>query len=112
MRMSVSSARSGSLLTVAVSGEVDLSTAPEVENAILAAVCGDGVTDVRVDLSDVGFLDSSGIALLLRGRRSADERQVTYRVTGAHGIVLQILEITGVWTHLSGDSGDNPPSAT
>ena len=44
------------------------------------------MTTVQVDLSGVRFLDSSGIALLLRGRRDADERAVGYRVTGAHGI--------------------------
>jgi anti-anti-sigma factor len=112
MRMSVSSARSNNVLTVAVSGEVDLSTARELENAILAAVQADGVTEVRVDLSGVEFLDSSGIALLLRGRRAADDQRVRYRVTGAHGIARQILEITGVWTHLTGESSDSQPSAT
>jgi anti-anti-sigma factor len=59
---------------------------------------------VEVDLSAVRFLDSSGIRLLLIGRRAADERGVAYRVTGAQGIARQVLEMTGVWAHLSGGS--------
>lgn len=109
--MSVSSQREGGLLTVAVSGEVDLSTGPELENAIMEAVRADGVTGVLIDLSAVEFLDSSGIALLLRGRREADERSVGYRVSDAHGITRQVLEITGVWEHLVGDPGPAQPTA-
>jgi len=110
VRMSVSNQRSGSLMTVAVSGEVDLSTGADLENAITGAVHAEGVTEVLIDLSAVDFLDSSGIALLLRGRRAADARGVAYRVVDAHGITRQVLEITGVWAHLVGDPGHNQPT--
>jgi anti-sigma B factor antagonist len=100
VHVSVSSQRDGDAVTVVVSGDVDLSAAPLVENAILDAVSADGVRRAEVDLSQVEFLDSSGISLLLRGRRQADERGVAYRVTGTHGIVQQVLEMTGVWDHL------------
>jgi anti-anti-sigma factor len=60
---------------------------------------------VEVDLSAVRFLDSSGISLLLKCRRRADERGVAYRVTGAYGITEQVLEMTGVLAHLSGGTG-------
>jgi anti-anti-sigma factor len=104
MQVSVSSHRQGSVLTVVVTGEVDLSTNFAVENAITDAIAEDGVTEVEVDLSAVRFLDSSGIRLLLKGRRGADERGVAYRVTSAQGIARQVLEMTGVWAHLSGGS--------
>ncbi len=104
MELSVSSERTGDVLTVTVSGEVDLSTGPAVDQAISDAVSADGVRAVHVDLTGVGFLDSSGIALLLKGRRDADERGVAYRVVGAHGITQQVLEMTGVWLHLTGGS--------
>jgi anti-sigma B factor antagonist len=99
----VSSSRVGDIMTVMVSGDVDLATSAAVETAVIAAVAADGVTAVTVDLSGVDFLDSSGIALLLKGRRSADERGVGFRVTGAHGPAERILEMTGVLAHLSGE---------
>lgn len=108
----MSSQRRGSVLTVAVAGEVDLATCPTVEDAINDAIAGDGVTSVQVDLSEVTFLDSSGIALLLRGRRNADGRGVAYRVTGARGITQEVLVITGVWAHLSGDTGNRQPTVS
>lgn len=112
MPVTVSSQHRGGLLTVVVSGDVDLATAPEVEAAIETAIAAEGVTAVLVDLTAVGFLDSSGIGLLLRGRRLADARGVAYRVTGAHGIALQVLELTGVWTHLSGGPDHGQPTAS
>jgi len=105
MQISVSSERTGDVITVRVAGDVDLATSLTVENAVLDAVAVDGVTAVQVDLSRVEFLDSSGVALLLKGRRAADRRGIAFRVTDAHGIPRQILELTGVWPHLVGESG-------
>jgi len=57
-----------------------------------------------VDLAEVAFLDSSGIASLLKGRRIADGLGKAYWVTGATGIVREVLDLTGVWAHLSNPS--------
>ena len=111
MQISVSQHRHGDLLTVAVSGDIDISAGTIVETAIRDAVATDGVAGVEVDLTEVPFLDSSGITLLLKGRRLADQRRVDYRVTGAGGFARQVLEMTGVWEHLTGDPG-HPGSAT
>lgn len=108
----MSSYRRGDLLTVAVGGEVDLATCPALDDEIRHAIDAEGVTAVQVDLSAVSFLDSSGIALLLRGRRRADERGVAYQVIGARGMTQEVLEITGVWAHLSGDPGHTQPTVS
>jgi anti-anti-sigma factor len=103
VQVTVSRSIDGGVLTVAVSGDIDLSTSAAVQTAVTGAVATPGVTGVEVDLSEVGFLDSSGIALLLKGRRSADEHRVAFRVTGAHGIAKRVMELTGVWAHLAGE---------
>ncbi len=110
MEISASISRDGGVATVVVSGEVDTATGPTVDKAIQEALTTDGVDTVRVDLSAVRFLDSSGISLLLKGRRVADDRAVSYQVTDAHGTVLRVLQLSGVWDHLRGDA--DPPSRT
>jgi anti-anti-sigma factor len=50
-------------------------------------------------------MDSAGINVLLKGRRLADDHGKQFRVTGAAGIVRQVLDITGVTAHLSGSAG-------
>lgn len=50
---------------IAVRGELDLSNAPELEES-LDAVLGDGGASVLIDLSECEFIDSTGIALIVR----------------------------------------------
>lgn len=101
MALLLSSQRTADAVVVAARGEIDLSTIEDLERELTAATEGDE-PEIVLDLVGVTFLDSAGINVLLRGRRRADERGKRYRVTGAHGLVLQVLELTGVWDHLAG----------
>jgi anti-anti-sigma factor len=103
--ISISTQRRDQTVTVGVAGEIDLAAGVAVEAAIMSAVANQDVDKVLVDLTAVTFLDSSGMSVLLKGRRLADERAVTYRVAGADGIVRKVLDLTGVWPLLSGEPG-------
>lgn len=50
-------------------GEVDLTTAPQLKEALMAAVNGPEKSPVIVDLSKVDFIDSAGLALLVEARK-------------------------------------------
>jgi anti-sigma B factor antagonist len=102
MMVSVATEWSGRDATVTITGDVDLASAPAVDAAIEAAVRSAEAAGIIVDLAGVTFLDSSGISVLLRGRRLAEDHHVAYQVVGARGLVLTVLELTGVWAHLSG----------
>jgi anti-anti-sigma factor len=52
------------LVVVALTGEIDLSNASELEVAILEAV-PNGAGGLVLDASQLGYLDSSGVRLLL-----------------------------------------------
>ena len=105
--MSVSTQWRDSTAVVVPIGEIDMVSGVTVAHEIDAAVESADVQVIVVDLAQVSFLDSSGIGVLLKGRRQADEHGKSYQVIGAAGFVLQILDMTGVWSHLSGqaDSG-------
>ncbi len=89
---------------VSVAGDVDLGTVGQLDQQIATAVDADETTNIVVDLAEVAFLDSSGIASLLKGRRLADGLGKPYRITGASGLVREVLDLTGVWAHLSDPS--------
>jgi anti-anti-sigma factor len=89
---------------VSVAGDVDLATVGQLDREIETAVDADETTNIVVDLAEVAFLDSSGIASLLKGRRLADGLGKPYRITGASGLVREVLDLTGVWAHLSDPS--------
>jgi len=100
---SVSSQSAEGVVTVVIAGEMDMGVGARVDAEIGVAVTAFGVRDVVVDLSQVAFMDSAGIATLIRGRRQAAEANVGYRVVGANGMVRRVLDLTGVWQYLSGE---------
>lgn len=80
-------------LVLAVTGEVDMTTAPELAKAI--ELVSDHTASVVVDLSGVTFLDSSGLGALLRAQRELGERGIGLRVvTPADSPVRRVFEIT------------------
>lgn len=81
-------------IVVSVHGEIDLYTAPKLDQR-LREIADDGYKLVQVDLSDVEYMDSEGIKVLLRLRNAlGDDGNVT--VKGASGTVLRVLQISGL----------------
>jgi anti-sigma B factor antagonist len=81
---------------VHLAGEVDLAAKPDVRLRVSGVLDDPGVTSVTVDLSDVSFLDSSGIGMLIGCKRMADESGKSLYVIGAQGQVANVLDLTGV----------------
>ena len=76
-------------------GDVDLDTHLDVERTILAAL-ETGAEQVVVDLSEVPFLDSSGVRALLQARNVAMRQQTRLVVRDPQPIVAQVLRLTQV----------------
>ncbi len=88
------------ICVIAVRGELDLSTAPELEGPLEDAVAA-GNTSVLVDLSGCEFIDSTGIALIVRAwqrlDRDADgEGEGRVVICSYNDQVRRVLEITGL----------------
>jgi anti-sigma B factor antagonist len=79
---------------VAVTGEIDMATAPELAQAIDAGVHG-SVQRVVVDLSNATFLDSSALNALVHAQRTLAERETTFTVVSpSDETVRRVFEIT------------------
>lgn len=83
--------------TISVRGELDLSTAPELE-APLNEALESGEGSVLVDLSRCEFIDSTGIALIVRAwqRLDSGEDGRTLVICSQNDQVRRVLEITGL----------------
>ena len=83
-------------LLVRVAGEVDISNAKELGETIEMAVPSDAAV-VVVDLSETRYLDSSGVALLIRLFDRLRARRIQFRVQVPEGApIREILELTGL----------------
>jgi anti-sigma B factor antagonist len=80
---------------VLVRGEVDIETAPEVTAALDAAIRETSGALV-VDLSDVAFLDSSGVNVLLRARAVLGREERVLVVVCPPGAARRVFEVAGI----------------
>lgn len=82
--------------TISVCGELDLSTAPKLEGPLDQALDGEG--SVLIDLSECEFIDSTGIALIVRAwqRLDSDGNGRALVICTDNDQVRRVLEITGL----------------
>ncbi|HEX8159255.1 MAG TPA: STAS domain-containing protein [Solirubrobacteraceae bacterium] len=85
----------------AAHGEIDLSTAPRFFDT-LRPTLQEGNGDVVIDLSDVTFMDSSGVHLLLRTFERLDAQQRRLAIACQDGrAVHRVLALAGMLDVLS-----------
>ncbi len=92
---------------VHVVGEVDTLTAP-----VLRAQLDEQIAAVRLlvlDLTDVTFLGSAGLAVLVAAKDDADRREHRLRLVCGSRIVTRALQATGLLTLF--DTADGVPEA-
>ena len=80
-------------VVVAPSGELDIATVGQVERE-LDDLRGAGFSDIVVDLRAVGFMDSTGLRLLLQEARKAGEDGYRFRLIDGPPNVRRVFEIT------------------
>jgi len=84
-----------------VRGEIDMAVAPQLlDSALCAGLTGDRTT-VVVDLSEVTFMDSSGLSALLEAheRLQADDGRLV--VANVPPRVRRVMDIAGFVGHLN-----------
>ena len=83
--------------TISVRGELDLSTAPDLEGPLEKAL-ESGTGSVLIDLSECEFIDSTGIALIVRAwqRLDSGENGRALVICCHNEQVRRVLEITGL----------------
>ena len=81
-------------ILVRLRGRVTIDSSPALRDRLMALLRAQSPKAIIVDLSDVSYLDSSGLATLIEGLGVARMRQTTLCVQGLHGRLLQLFEAT------------------
>jgi anti-sigma B factor antagonist len=89
-----------------VHGELDLNTAPELEAPLEDAIGGPEDVSILIDLSGCEFIDSTGIAVIVRawqrvGKNGSEEGDGDLVLCCSNDQVQRLLEITGVESSIS-----------
>ena len=80
---------------VRAAGEINLNTSPTLLTRLNQAM--QGATVLKVNLAAVEFIDSSGIAVLVRVYKQAQEAGIAMSLTEPSKKVRSVLELTNVW---------------
>lgn len=81
----------GPYRVIALSGEVDMYDSPNARKQILKAL--KDRNHVLVDLSEVEYIDSSGIASLVEGYQLARKQSLQFGLVGVSEAALRVLQL-------------------
>ena len=93
--LTIRSVREGGTHTVALTGELDLATADDVDR-VLEQVEATDAESIVLDLSGLTFMDSTGVRLVVNAhaRSRADTNRLTLR--RGQAAVQRVMELSGV----------------
>ncbi len=83
--------KEGSYAVITLHGEVDLHTSPKARQQILDQL--NGGLNVLVELADVEYIDSSGIASLVEGYRVSKGGQQRFGLVCVSKPAMQVLQL-------------------
>lgn len=92
MDLKIDTQTEGERTVLTLAGEVDLSTAPALRQQ-LASVFDGGTNHVVVDLRQVGFMDSTGLGVLMGAHLRLRERDGDLALVAQEGPVLRVLTL-------------------
>lgn len=87
--MEIKKTLEGNKLTLAPIGRVDTITSPELE----AAVQLDGIEELKFDLSEVDYISSAGLRVLLASQKKMAGKKMV--IAGSRPAVKEVFDITG-----------------
>ncbi len=79
---------------VAVSGDVDMASSPRLRETLLELLQADSASKVIVNLEQVEYMDSSGVASLVEGLQAARRRNAGFVLAGLNEGPRHVLELT------------------
>lgn len=77
----------------ALEGRLDTATAPDLEQAIKAAL--DSVSELTLDLQKLDYISSAGLRVLLAAQKAMNSKQGKMELTHVGETIMEIFEVTG-----------------
>lgn len=77
----------------ALEGRLDTATAPDLEQAIKAAL--DNVSELTLDLQKLDYISSAGLRVLLAAQKAMNSKQGKMELTHVGEAIMEIFEVTG-----------------
>ena len=83
----------GNLPVLRLSGELDLNSVPDVRRAIRTLI-DEGLVNFIINLSELEFIDSSGLGVLVGGLARVREKQGEVKIACSDKRIVRVFEMT------------------
>jgi anti-sigma B factor antagonist len=95
---------------VCLGGRVTIDSSPDVRKQLLALLSRGSLPTLIIDLSELSYIDCSGIATLIEALRIAHQHNGKLELRGVHDGPRHLLEVTGL-LHLFDTNGETDHSS-
>ncbi len=92
--MQLNTTITGTSATIAIEGKLTVATAPELEAAF--AALPEEVVDISLDMTELLYVASAGLRVLVSGNKRAIARGGTLRLLHPNDEVMEVLDVTGL----------------
>ncbi|MCI6810927.1 MAG: STAS domain-containing protein [Lachnospiraceae bacterium] len=90
--MKIENTTNGNEMELALSGRLDTITAPQLEAELKKNI--DGITSLLFDFSDLEYLSSAGLRVLLAAQKVMN-KQGSMVIKNVNDTIMEIFEVTG-----------------
>ena len=90
MKFEIELNKTADLLTITLRGRLDTTTAPALDEAIASSL--DGVSALTIDCTDLAYVSSAGLRVLLSAQK---KMKGSMKLTGVCELVMEVFEMTG-----------------
>ncbi|MDO4479347.1 MAG: STAS domain-containing protein [Lachnospiraceae bacterium] len=92
--MDITKVVDGSKVTFQLAGDLDITTAPELQAAVDEVI--DGAESLVIDFEQCPYLSSAGIGVLLKSFKAMKKKAGDFAVVNMNDYIREVLEITGL----------------
>ena len=80
-------------VTLALDGRLDTTTAPLLQDQLIPAF--DEAKEIRLDFSQLAYVSSAGLRVLLMGQKTAKAKGASMVLCGVSPEIMEVLDMTG-----------------
>jgi len=91
--MTIKKTVDGSTLVLALEGQLDTTTAPQLENELKVSLYD--TKALTLDMEKLEYLSSAGLRVLLSAQKQMQKQKAEMVVVNVNEIIMEVFEITG-----------------
>ena len=92
--MQITKTQIGEKITFTLSGRADTTSSPEFQEKLIPAF--DEAKEIIVDFTELAYISSAGLRVLLTGEKTAKAKGSSMTITGVSKEIMKVFEMTGL----------------